>query len=334
MKTIELKISEVVANHATNLRKDYGNEDFASLKESIKQHGILQPMHVYKGDDNKYHLFDGFRRHKAVYELLEEGIIKDTKLVFVINDIEDEATRILKTLLSNERKNFTAIEESLMIGELVELTGKSQAQVAEMLGKTPAYVSKAMSISRADESVVNAAKSGAINVNDAAALSRTSQAVQQQAITAINEKPDKKDAIVKAVVDTKKNVTNTPKPTPKPANDDDEEVNVVNIPDEADDIDIDDAISAAIVQAQTQAKPMPQPRPATVADTEPQKPTETTTVKSDDFFPFVLKVMAIANNKKDDSTTRVIRHLINFHKIGGTPESCYNSLSEIINTGF
>jgi ParB family chromosome partitioning protein len=331
MKTVELKISDVVANHATNLRKDYGNEDFASLKESIKQHGILQPMHVYKGEDGKYHLFDGFRRHKAAYELLEEGIIKDHKLVFVVNDIDDEATRILKTLLSNERKNFTAIEESLMIGELVELTSKTQAQVAEMLGKTPAYVSKAMSISRADESVVNAAKSGAINVNDAAALSRTSPSVQQKAITAITQKPDKKDAIVKAVVDTKKNVASAPKPSPAPPVNDNEEVNDVNLPDDTDDIDIDDAISAAITQAQSQVAPKPQPKPAPVDDV---RSTETVVVKSDDFLPFVLKVMAVANNKGDDATTRAIRHLINFHKIKGTPEACYNSLSEIINTGF
>lgn len=322
MKTIELKVSQVIANHATNLRKDYGNEDFASLKESIRQHGVLQPMHVYKNDD-KYHLFDGFRRHKALYELLEEGIIKDEKIIFVVNEIDDEATRILKTLLSNERKNFTAIEESLMIGELVELTGKTQAQVAAMLGKTPAYVSKAISISKAEEAVVSAAKSGTINVNDAAALSRTSSAVQKQAINAISEKPDKKDDIVKAVVEAKKNA----KSLPKPPTEGSEKVNAVNIASDGDDIDIDDAISAAIEQAQSQVKPIPKPEPE-------EKKTETVVVKSDDFLPFVIKVMAVANAKGDSATTRAIRHLVNFHKINGTPEACYNSLSEIINTGF
>lgn len=101
MKIIELYLSQVVANYATNLRKDYGNEDFQSLKESIKINGIQVPMHVYKGDDKKYHLFDGFRRHKACFELLEEGMLNDDKLLFIVNDVEDEATRIVKTLLSS-----------------------------------------------------------------------------------------------------------------------------------------------------------------------------------------------------------------------------------------
>ena len=116
-----------------NPRKNYGTpEEWAELKESIKVQGVLQNIKIYVGADNKYHLRHGYRRLKAVLELIEEG--HDFKKISfdIVSNNEEQA--LVDHLVLNTGKPLNDLEKAETIMQLSVLTGINDA--TELAKKT------------------------------------------------------------------------------------------------------------------------------------------------------------------------------------------------------
>lgn len=105
------------------IREDFG--DIQSLADSIKKHGLLQPIVVTKD----YTLIAGERRLKAT------KLLKETEIEVIVRDIKEHEQQLLCEIAENEeRKEFT-IEERVKFGKELEQVEKLKAKEREIKGK-------------------------------------------------------------------------------------------------------------------------------------------------------------------------------------------------------
>jgi len=117
-----------------NVRQEYtGIEE---LKDSIKRHGLLQPIIVYRDGDG-YVVKTGHRRYKAINELYREYPDRFHSIRCIISDAENiTAIQIIENV---QRENLKAID---LYNGLKELKGQGMTlkQIADVIGKTEQYV--------------------------------------------------------------------------------------------------------------------------------------------------------------------------------------------------
>lgn len=130
-----------------NVRRDF---DLNELKEQIKAKGVLNPITVipFKDENGKelYKLVDGERRYRATMEAIGEGAnIPWIKALKAPKDATTEDLYI-EQMMRNEGKRFTEYECALMFRRFKEEYGYSQVEIADKFKKSPAFVSKCLSL--------------------------------------------------------------------------------------------------------------------------------------------------------------------------------------------
>lgn len=149
-----------------NPRVDYG--DMESLKESIRENGVLEPIKVrkHKEDDGtvRYQVKHGNRRGKAVMMLLEEGVdVARIPAVFVTKDYTEES-ELLDHFILNSGKPMTPYEEAVIFNKL-EKMGWTQMEISKKIGKTPTHISNMIKISKTPKKIRDAMAAGYISTS-------------------------------------------------------------------------------------------------------------------------------------------------------------------------
>lgn len=136
----------IVVMDGFNVRRDF---DLNELKEQIKANGVLNPVTVipFKEDGvEKYKLVDGERRYRATMLAISEGAsIPFIKALKAPKDATTEDLYI-EQMMRNEGKRFTEYECALMFRRFKEEFGYSQVEIADKFKKSPAFVSKCLSL--------------------------------------------------------------------------------------------------------------------------------------------------------------------------------------------
>lgn len=137
----------IVVMDGFNVRIDF---DLDELKEQIKAAGVLNPITVipFKDEDGneRYKLVDGERRYRATMLAIEEGAnIPFIKALKAPKDSTPEQLYI-EQMMRNEGKRFTEYECAIMFRRFKEEFGYSQVQIADKFKKSPAFVSKCLSL--------------------------------------------------------------------------------------------------------------------------------------------------------------------------------------------
>jgi len=110
-------------------RKKFDKEKLKELSESIKKHGIIQPLIVRKkGLD--YELVAGERRLRAA------RLAKLQTVPVLIREYDEKQMRELSLVENIQRHNLNPLEEAKAIQELMQQCGYTQAQAAERLGRS------------------------------------------------------------------------------------------------------------------------------------------------------------------------------------------------------
>lgn len=151
----------IIIKDEWNARKDYGNLE--ELSNSILESGLRNPIRIYM-EDGKPHLTDGFRRLKAIMNLIEQGHeIKAVRCLYEDKGYNEEK-RVLDMLLCNDGKRLEPIEEANVIQRLVNF-GWTQFQVATKIGKTQGYVCQRLKLLEAPVVVQTALAEGNITTS-------------------------------------------------------------------------------------------------------------------------------------------------------------------------
>ena len=123
-------------------RKDFEEEALKELSESIKVHGVIQPILLRKKDDG-YEIIAGERRYRAC------KLAQLKEIPSIILDAKDEDVAKLALIENVQREDLNPIEEGLAYKNLMEDFDLKQDQLAEAIGKSRSYITNSLKIGRA-----------------------------------------------------------------------------------------------------------------------------------------------------------------------------------------
>jgi len=146
-------------------RRDLARSELEELAESIREHGVLQPLVVTPASDgNGYLLIAGERR-------LEAARLIGLETVPVVVRVADERQSLVLALVENlQREDLHPLESAEGYRQLVEDFGLSHEEVAKRVGKSRSTVSNTLRLLRLPASVRQALGAGRLSEGHARAL--------------------------------------------------------------------------------------------------------------------------------------------------------------------
>ena len=163
-KVIEIDIDSVFPN-PEQPRTDFNKEALTELADSIKQHGILQPI-IVKPSGDHYVLIAGERRLRAAKLADLETI---PALVREYNSIFLAELAILENL---QREDLNTIEEAIALNKLMVQFQLTHEELGAKIGKSRSYITNALGLLQLPDQVLSAVINGIITPGHARALSK------------------------------------------------------------------------------------------------------------------------------------------------------------------
>ena len=144
-------------------RKFFTRETLEELAESIRRHGILQPLSVRRQGSN-YELIAGERRLRA-------AVLADlTDVPCIIMNMDDRESGITALVENIQRQELDFVEEAWGISHLMSEYCMSQEQVARLLGKSQSAIANKLRILRHSPPVLEALRQAGLTERHARAL--------------------------------------------------------------------------------------------------------------------------------------------------------------------
>ena len=145
-------------------RKNFNQEKLEELAESIRQHGIIQPLTVRKLASGYYQIIAGERRWRAARMAgLDE-------VPAVVIEADDQKAMELAMIENLQREDLNPIEEAEGFRALTEVYGMTQAQAAERVGRSRSAVANALRLLELNLSIQRLVESEQISAGHARAL--------------------------------------------------------------------------------------------------------------------------------------------------------------------
>ena len=142
---VTLKISQVEPNRKQP-RKNFDDDALAELAESIRQHGVLQPILVRPQIFGNYQIVAGERRYRA------SRLAGLTEIPAIIRELSDSETMQIALIENLQRSDLSPLEEAQGYRTLIDDFGFSQEDVARTVGKSrPAVANTLRLLSLPDE---------------------------------------------------------------------------------------------------------------------------------------------------------------------------------------
>ena len=161
-------------------RRYFREESLEELAESIRRHGILQPLSVRR-IGTSYELIAGERRLRAGQLA---GLSEIPCIIMNMDDKESGAAALVENL---QRQDLDFLEEARGISSLMNQFSLSQEQAARLLGKSQSAVANKLRLLRHSEAVLRAVREKELTERHARALLKLPQETQKlQAIAVIH----------------------------------------------------------------------------------------------------------------------------------------------------
>lgn len=141
-----LKLTQIEPN-PEQPRKVFDDEKLAALAESVKEHGILQPIVVKKNENGLYTIIAGERRWRAA------RMAKLKEVPVIIKDFDDKTVMEVSLIENLQREDLNPIEEALGYERLLKEFGLTQEEIAVKVGKSRPAVANTMRILALSEPV-------------------------------------------------------------------------------------------------------------------------------------------------------------------------------------
>jgi len=159
-------------------RKTFRQDALTELSDSIRQHGILQPLSVRRVEGG-YELIAGERRLRAAKMA---GL---TDIPCIIMQMDDQESGMAAMVENLQRQDLDFVEEAMGISRLVTEYRMSQEQVARLLGKSQSAVANKLRLLRHSQSVLQALREGELTERHGRALLKLSG--EEEKLAAIEE---------------------------------------------------------------------------------------------------------------------------------------------------
>lgn len=163
-KSMVLEVSiESIKENPRQPRYRFAQSDLEDLINSIKEHGILQPLVVTKAGSG-YELIAGERRLRASRNLGLE------KVPVVVREADDQTKLELALIENIQRQDLNAVEEAMAYKALVDEFSLTQEEVSKRVGKSRSTVANIMRLLDLSDEILDALKEGQITKSHARTL--------------------------------------------------------------------------------------------------------------------------------------------------------------------
>ena len=162
-------------------RKSFDQEKLEELAESIRQHGVIQPLTVRKLASGYYQIIAGERRWRAARLAgLEE-------IPAVVIEADDQKAMELAMIENLQREDLNPIEEAEGFRVLVETYGMTQEQAAERVGRSRSAVANALRLLDLNVSIQKLVEDGELSAGHARAILPLSPFLRVRAVSEITK---------------------------------------------------------------------------------------------------------------------------------------------------
>ena len=169
---VNVKLSELRSN-PYQPRKVFDEQALEELANSIKEHGVFQPI-IIKKSIKGYEIIAGERRVKA------SEMAGLTEIPAIIRDFNDTQMMEIALLENLQRENLTAIEEANAYKKLIETLSLTQEELAKRLGKSRSHITNMIGLLTLPNSIQEDINSKKITMGHARVLSKLEDEDQQQ----------------------------------------------------------------------------------------------------------------------------------------------------------
>ena len=162
-------------------RKSFDQEKLEELAESIRQHGVIQPLTVRKLASGYYQIIAGERRWRAARLAgLEE-------IPAVVIEADDQKAMELAMIENLQREDLNPIEEAEGFRVLVGTYGMTQEQAAERVGRSRSAVANALRLLDLNVSIQKLVEDGELSAGHARAILPLSPFLRVKAVSEITK---------------------------------------------------------------------------------------------------------------------------------------------------
>ncbi|WP_455481974.1 ParB/RepB/Spo0J family partition protein [Bartonella sp. B35(2025)] len=149
-----------------NPRRHFTDSELDNLAQSIRQHGIVQPVVVRPSHKNPNHfeLIAGERRWRAAQRA------NLSQLPVIIRDVDDKTALELAIIENVQRTDLNPIEEGIGYEILLNEHGYTQADLAQVIGKSRSYVANTLRLLKLPQKVQQFLIDGQISAGHARCL--------------------------------------------------------------------------------------------------------------------------------------------------------------------
>ena len=160
---VTLRLSEIKPNHEQP-RKYFDEGALMELSESIREHGVLQPLIVRPLLGGEYQLIAGERRYRAAM------LAQVATVPVIIREFSDMQAMEVALVENLQRRDLNPIEEGEGYKALAEQFSLTQAEIAKKVGKSRSAVANAMRLTELPDEVKEEVSSGSLSMGPARAL--------------------------------------------------------------------------------------------------------------------------------------------------------------------
>ncbi len=144
-------------------RTDFNSDDLDELKQSILEHGLIQPI-IVKQVDRGYELIAGERRYRAA------KLAKLKNIPAIVREISEEDQAKLALVENLQRQDLNPIEEALGYEKLLESYALTQQELSKSLGKSRSHITNSMRLLSLPEKVISAIRKGELTAGHGRAI--------------------------------------------------------------------------------------------------------------------------------------------------------------------
>ncbi|NLM24853.1 MAG: ParB/RepB/Spo0J family partition protein [Firmicutes bacterium] len=189
-------------------RKEFDEEKLQQLADSIKQHGVLEPI-IVRRYNGGYQIVAGERRWRACSLAGLESIPA------IVKDLTDKEMTEIALIENLQREDLNAIEEAEGYRLLLEEFNLTQEEVAEAVGKKRSSITNALRLLNLDQQVKSLVSSGQLSKGHAKVLLSIEDVAERQHLA---KRVIKEEMSVRQLEKIIKGKSKKPKPTKREQN--------------------------------------------------------------------------------------------------------------------
>ena len=161
-ETTLIQIDDIKPN-ANQPRKVFDKDALADLSDSIKQHGVIQPIIVRPHNDS-YEIVAGERRWRA------SRLAGLKEVPCLVRELTDEELMLFAIIENMQREDLNPVEEAEGLDRMISTYGMTQEQVSKSVGKSRPYITNSLRLLKLPDQVKKMISEGRISAGHGRAL--------------------------------------------------------------------------------------------------------------------------------------------------------------------